>query len=152
MHLIGPAVFFIDFINDDNGLQIELQCFLQNKSCLRHRAFKCINKQTNTIGHFQNTFYLASKIGVTRCINDINFYAFIFYRCVFRKDGNASFTFQIIAIHDELTGFLVFAEDLGSMQDFVDQCCFTMVNVSNDGDVSDIHKFFLLKGIEDNRL
>ena len=152
MHFVGPTVFFIYLINDNDWFQIKLQCFLQNESCLWHRTFKCINKQTNTIGHFQNTFNFATKVGVTRCVNNINLYAFIFYRCVFRKNGNASFTFQIIAIHDELTGFLVFAEDLGSMQDFVDQCCFTMVNVSNDGDVSDIHKFFLLKGIEDNRL
>src|SRR6516164_9073291 len=103
--------------------------FLQYKARLRHGAFKGIDKQQYTISHFKYTLYFATKISVTWSIDYIYLNSFILNGSIFAKDGNSSFFFKFVAIHDQFTSILVFAEDFCSMENFIHQCGFTMVNV-----------------------
>jgi hypothetical protein len=109
---------------------------------LRHRAFKSINEKANAIRHFQNPFHLTTEVGVTRGINYINFYTLVSYRCVLAEDRDPSLALQVIAIHDQVTGFLVIPENLCGVQDLVYQGSLTVVNVGNDCDISYFHIIF----------
>ena len=43
IHFLGTTVRLIHLIHDNNGLQTDLQSFLQDETCLRHRTFKGIH-------------------------------------------------------------------------------------------------------------
>ena len=73
------------------------------------------------------------------CVDYIDFYILVCDRCIFTEDGDPAFAFEIIAVHDEFTRFLVVAEDLGGVQNFVYQGCFSVVYVGDDCYIPDIH-------------
>ena len=73
---------------------------------------------------------------MARRIDDIDMRAFVFDSRVFGQNGNAAFFFKIVAVHHALVDFLVFPEGAGLTQQLVNQGCFTVVNVGNDGDVT----------------
>jgi hypothetical protein len=48
-----------------------------------------------------------------------------------------------MVIHDQLTCFLIIPKNLGGMQNFVHQGSFSVVNVGDDSNVSNIHEGLL---------
>ena len=139
MHLIGPAVWLIYLVDHHNRMQVELQGLLEYKTRLRHRPFKGIHQQDYPVGHFQYPLYFSAEIRVTRGVDHIDFYIFIGNRSILTEYGDAPLTLQIVGVHDQITGFLVIPEYLGGMQDLVNQRGLTMVNVGNNGYISDFH-------------
>ena len=139
MHFIGTAIRFIHFIDHHDRMQIQLQGFLQYETGLRHRTFKGIHQQNHPIGHFKYTLHLTSEIGVARGIDHIDLVSTVHHRSVLGKDGDAALTFQVVTVHDQLPCLLVFTKNLCGVQDLVHQGCFSVVNVGDNGYVSDIH-------------
>ena len=117
-------------------MQIKRKCFFKNKACLRHTALKCIYQNKNTIYHFEYTLNLAAKIGVAGGINNIYFDIVIKKRCVFGKNGDASFFFKVVIIHNSFINLLIFAEYSALAEKPVYKGCFAVVNVSYYGDVT----------------
>ena len=107
MHFIGTAICFINLIDNHNWLQMQLQCFLQHKTSLWHGAFKSIHQKYNAIRHFQYTFHFTTKVTMARCVNHIYFDAVVGNSSVFGENGNATFLFKIIAVHDQFTCILI---------------------------------------------
>ena len=62
VHFIGTAVGLIYFVDDNDRLQIQLQCFLQYKTGLWHWSFKSIYEQQHTICHFNHPLYFTAKV------------------------------------------------------------------------------------------
>ena len=79
--LFGSAVGFIDFVDNDDGLQSDFKCFLQHETCLRHGAFKGIDEEEAAVRHVENAFHLASEVGVSRGVDDV-------YLCLAIADGH----------------------------------------------------------------
>ena len=99
-----------------------------------------IHDEEHAVDGAQNPFHLRAEIGVPRRINNIDFAIAIFDRCVFRVDRNAALFFLITGIHHKLTHGFMSSERAALFEERVNQCGFTVVNVSDDGDVSDCHK------------
>ena len=57
---------------------------------------------------------------------------------VFRKNGYTSFTLQVVVIQNQFTVGLVVAEQVSRQHHLVHQSCFSVVNVSNNGNVSNV--------------
>ena len=114
------------------------QRFLQNKTRLRHAAFRRIYQKDNTVHHFEYTLYLAAEIRVPRGIDDVDFHTFIMCRCIFGQNGDAAFPFQGVAVHNTLFYDLVFAVYTALFEHFVDQRGLAMVNVSNNRNIAQI--------------
>ena len=51
LYLVRTAVEFIYFVDHHDGLQTQLQGFLQHEACLRHRPLEGINQQQHTVCH-----------------------------------------------------------------------------------------------------
>ena len=134
--LFGAAVGFVHLVDHHDGFQSDLQSLLQDKACLRHRAFKGIDEQDAAVGHIEHTFHLSAKIGVARCVNDIDFGVFVSDGNVFRQDGDTPFPFQVVIVENKFSGVLVFSEQIARQQHFVDECGFAVVDVGNNRNVS----------------
>ena len=75
-----------------------MQCFLEHKTCLRHRTFKGIYEENATIGHVEHTLYFTPEVGVTWSVDDIDFCILVVNRNVLRKNGDTTFTFEVVII------------------------------------------------------
>ena len=60
---------------------------------------------------------------------------------VLGQDRNAAFAFQVVGIHHALGHLLVVAECMCLAQQEVNQRCFPMVNMGNNGNVSEVCSF-----------
>ena len=126
----------VDLIDTDNDRKAEFQRFFQYKFCLRHRPFKGIDYKNDTVYHFEDTFYFAAEISMSRGINNIYFNIIIMNGCIFRKDGNTTFSFNIIGVHNTFRNFLIFSEDSALFEQFIHDGCFSVIDVGNDCNIS----------------
>ena len=76
VNFLRTAVRLIHLINYNDRLQTQLQSLLQHKTSLRHRTLESVDKKQTAVRHIEYTLYLATKIRVTRGIEDIDFSTF----------------------------------------------------------------------------
>ena len=76
---------------------------------------------------------------MARGVNDVDFITVVKDRGLLRRDGDATFMFLVARVHDEsLAHFrLVVAESVRLFKKPVDERGFAVVDVGDDGDVSD---------------
>ncbi len=116
---------------------VQLQRLAQHKFRLRHRPLKRIHHQHNAIYHFQHAFHFAAKIGMSRCIYNIDFHIAILHGCIFGKYSYAALPFDIAAIHHPLLYHLICAESSALAKQLVYKRSFPMVNMGDNCDISD---------------
>src|SRR5690606_13139055 len=141
VYFIGAAVFFVDLVNYHDGLQSQVKRFAQHEADLGHGTFKGVHQQNYPVGQFKHTFHLSAEVGVAGSVNDIDFNAFVSYGNVFGNDSDPSFTFQVVIVQDQVLEFLVVTKNFRSVNDFVHQGGFSVVNVSDNRYVSDFLHF-----------
>ena len=148
-HLFGTGVGTVDLVDDDNRFEIELERLVEHEPGLGKGAFGGVDQKQNAVGHIEYAFDLPAEVAVPGCVDDIDFAVFVTDTDIFCQNGDAAFAFNIVAVEETLMHFLIFAENFCLFDDFVDKRGFAMVDVCNDGDVSDVlHKeglFPLLK-------
>ncbi|EJW97507.1 hypothetical protein EVA_14391 [gut metagenome] len=137
IHFIRAAVGFVYLVDYHNRFQTDFQGFLQNKASLRHRAFKRVYQQDTSVCHVQHTFHFTAEVAVPRSVDDVNFGAVVVDGYVFGKNGYTPFALQVVVIQDKVTTILVVAE-IARQQHLVNQCCFPMVYMGNDCNVSNV--------------
>ena len=138
VHFLGTAVGLVHLVDHHDGFESDLQRLLQHESGLWHRSLEGVNQQDTTVCHIEYAFYLATKVGVPRSINDIDLGALVIDRHVLRQDGDAALALQVVVVQDQFTGILVLSKQIACQQHFVDKRSLTVVYVSNDGDVANI--------------
>ena len=75
------------------------------------------------------------------CIDDIDVHAFILHRAVLRQNGDAALFFQVVGIHHALGDMLVRGESASLLQQLVHQGGLAVVNVGDDGDITELAGF-----------
>src|SRR5699024_7119549 len=104
-----------------------------------------IHEQHHTVNHGQAAFDFATEVGVSWGINDVN-RDVLTVRCwtriehggVLGQDGDALFFFEFTGVHHTIFSFFVVSECAGCGQHCVDQGGFSVVYVSDDGDIAKI--------------
>ena len=137
IHLFGAAVGLIDFVDDDDRLQANLQGFLQHEARLRHRSFEGIDEQQAAVGHVQDALHLAAEVRVARRVDDVYLRVLVVDADVLREDGDASLALQLVVVEHEFARLLVLAEEITCQEHFIYESCLAVVNVCYDGYVPD---------------
>jgi hypothetical protein len=115
---------------------------------LRHWAIHCVNDQQNGVYHGHYTFNFTTEVGVPRGINDVDTVVIPFDSGVFSEDGNPTLFLQIVGVHHAFGGFsTLITEGTGLLQQLINQGSFTMVNVRDDGDITQIFDHNFASGI-----
>ena len=112
LHLVGAAVGLVHLVDDNDGLETQLQCLLQHKTRLGHGALEGVHQQQAAVGHVEHALNFAAKVAVTRGVDDVDFVAVVGNGYVLGQDGDAALTFQVIAVQDLSTHILVVAEQV----------------------------------------
>ena len=143
-HLVQGAVRFrirlVDLVQHDNRAQAQGQRLGGYEFCLRHRAFGGIDQQHDTVDHAQDPLHLAAEIGVAGGIHDIDAHAIMFNAGTFGQNGDAAFTFDVVAVHRAFGGGLIVAVGAGLFEKLVNERCLAMVDVRDNGDVAKLHR------------
>ena len=69
-------------------------------------------------------------------VDDIDFCILIKNSSIFGENGDSSFSLNVVGVHDSLSYFLIGTEHTALFQKLIDQSGFTMVYMSDDGNVS----------------
>ena len=112
LDLFGIAVGLVDLVDYHDRLETKLQRLLQYEPGLRHRSFEGVNDEQHPLGHVQDPLHLTPEIGVAGSVYDVDLDIPVTYRDILRQDRYASFTFEGIAVENQLTHVLVVAEKL----------------------------------------
>ena len=75
---------------------------------------------------------------MARGVNDVDLVLAVLHGGVLGGDGDAALTLQIVGVHDAVLRNLVFAVNTGLLEQAVDQGSLTVVNVCDDGYVSQL--------------
>ena len=138
-HFVRPRVRLVDLVDDDNRPEADFQSLGEHEFGLRHRAFGGIDQKDGTIHHIQNTFHFAAKIGVAGRIHNIDTRILPVQRCDLGKNGNAALALQIVGVHGAFVNLRVVAERAGGLEQHIDKSGLSMINVRDDGDISQGH-------------
>ncbi len=97
------------------------------------------------VHHRQNTFHLAAEIGVSGRIDNVEAQIVVQNRSAFGENGDAALALKVIAVHGALGHLLIIAESAGLAKHSVNQCRFAVVDVGDDGYVTECHVSFAMR-------
>ncbi len=141
-HLVRTGVLAVDLVDDYNDLRALLHRLLEHELRLRLRAVVRIDHEQDAVDHAHDALDLAAEVGVAGGVHDVDVVAVVLERGVLGTDGDAFFALQVHGVHHALVRFLVGAEGAGLAQQAIDERGLAMIDVGDDGDVSDlIHKW-----------
>ncbi len=72
-HFLRARVRTVDFVDDDDGLEIGFERLHQNVTGLREGAFAGIHQQHDAVDDLERAFDLAAEIAVAGGVDDIDF-------------------------------------------------------------------------------
>jgi len=75
---------------------------------------------------------------VTRGVDDVDLHALVADRGVLRENGDALLALEVVGVHHPFGDVLVATEGARLPQQVIDERGLAMVNVSDDGDVTDV--------------
>ena len=76
---------------------------------------------------------------MARRVDDVDAMTFPLHRSALGQNGDAALALQIVGVHGALVHMLIVADGAGLFQQLIDQRGLAVVDVSNNGDVTDIH-------------
>jgi len=71
-------------------------------------------------------------------INNVDFGIVPVDSGVLGENGDAALTLQIVGVHDALNRYSAFTEYVGLLEHTVNQCGFTMIDVGDNCDITDV--------------
>ena len=128
----------VDLVDDDDRLQAERERLLGDEAGLRHRPFEGVDEEQHRVDHRQHALDLAAEVGVAGRVDDVDVGALPLDRAVLGQDRDAALALEVVRVHDALGDLLVGAEGAALAQQLVDQRRLAVVDVGDDGDVSDL--------------
>ena len=135
-HPVRACAFPVDLVHNDNRDQALCKCLLRDEACLRHWPLYGIHKEQDAIDHGEHPLNLAAEVCVPGRVDDVDPVVVPVDGRVFRKDSNAALTLQVIGIHDAIRHSGARPEGSGMLQHLVDQCGLTMIDVSDDRNIT----------------
>ena len=137
---LGPRVGLVDLVDADDRLQADLQRLADDELGLRHRPFGGVDQHDRAVDHREDALDLAAEIGVAGRVDDVDAHVLPHDRGRLGEDGDAALALEVVGIHHPLGDALVVAERAGLLQQAVDERRLAVVDVGDDGDVSQFHE------------
>ncbi len=140
-HLGRTCVRPVDLVDDDDRLQADLERLGDHEFGLRQRSLGGIDQHQRAVNHVEDALDLAAEIGMAGGVDDVDAGVLPLHRGCLRQNGDTALALQIVGVHGALRHLLVFPEGAGLLQQPVDEGGLAMVDVGDDGDVTDVHGY-----------
>ncbi len=126
----------VNLVDHHDRLQTLGKCLLGHETGLRHRAVYRVNQQQHGVNHGEYALNFTTEVGVTWGIHDVDAVVVPADRSVLGENGDATFPFQIIGVHDPFLTFRGAVQGTGLLQQLVHQRGFAVVNVRNNRNIA----------------
>ena len=136
--IIHTLIGAVNLIDDHNRLELLFKRLTQHILRLRHRPFKCIDKQQNAVHHIENALHLAAKVRMSRRIHNIDLDIVVENRSILRKNCNSPLALDIPRVHHALIDLLIRAKNVTLTQHCIDQGRLTVIDMCNNGNVAQL--------------
>ena len=134
-------ILFIDLVDEQDRTQAEFQRLAEDETGLGHRPFAGIDEQDDRIDRLDDALDLAGEIGMSWGVHDVDLDALVDDGTVLGVDGDAAFTFQVVAVHDAVHDLFIGTEYIALAQECVHQRGFSSVDMGDDGYIDDLFFF-----------
>jgi hypothetical protein len=142
VHLVddlGDArVRAVDLVDHEDHGQAALQGLAQDEARLRQRPLGCVDQEQHAVDHGQAALHLSAEVGMARRVDDVELHVAVADGRVLGQDRDALLALEVARVHDALVHVLVGAEGAGLPEHGVDEGGLPVVDVGDDGDVSEI--------------
>ncbi len=139
-NVLMALVRAIDLVDHDDGTHATLQRLGDDELGLRERAFRGVDQHNDAVDHIEDALDLAAEVGVARRIDDVDARVLPDDGGALGKDGDPALALQVIGIHGAFSDALPLAEGARLLEHFVDEGGLAVVDVSDNGDVSELHQ------------
>ena len=136
--LLGISTGTVDLVDDDHDGEAGVDGVAQHEAGLGHRTLKSVDEQQRAIGHAQHALDFAAEVGVAGGIDDVDLDVVIIDGNVLGENGDAALALLIVGVEHAVLHLLVGAKGAGGAQQLVAQSSLAMVDVGDDGDVSQV--------------
>ena len=144
-NFFNTSIRAVSLVHRNDHWKFRLKCFSQHEAGLRKWAFRGIDKQHDAINHGQPALNLATEVSVTRGVNNVDdqisavlALALAVNRSILGQNGDAALALLVVGVHDAVRVVAVFAECAGLFQHAVDEGGFAVVNVGDDGYITEL--------------
>lgn len=151
---VGAGAVSVDLVDHDDRGKSHGKGFLRDETRLRHRSLDRVYQQQHRVDHRQDAFYLATEIGVSRSVDDIDTKFLPAARLspvdrgILRQNSDAAFLFELVRVHDPFANFGTAVERSRLTQQLVDQRGFTVVDMRDDCDIAQIVSLRAHRGLQ----
>ena len=144
-HRVGLGAGLVDLVDHHDGLEAQGQGLLGHEAGLGHGAFLCVDQQHHAVNHRQRPLDLTAEVGVAGGVDDVDVRALPGHCAVLGQDGDATLALNGVVVHHRVDDLLVLGKGARLTQQLVHHGGLAVVNVGDDGDVSDLlaHSYFL---------
>ena len=136
--LFGVGAGAVDLVDDNHDVQTGVDGMTQDEARLGHGALEGVDQQERTVRHAQHALDLAAKVGMAGGVDDVDLYAVVVDGDVLGKNRDAALALLVVGVEHALLHLLVGAEGAGGAQELVTQGGLAVVDVGDDGDVSQV--------------
>ncbi len=149
LHLLWSFLEFrnqaVDLVNEQGRLDALAECLAQDRFGLWHGTLDSVDDDERTVDCTHRTRHVATEVDVARRIDQVDQVVGVFvlvgHRNVCRVDGNPTFLLVFFRVHRELFAGSLIRDHARTREEVVRKRCFSVVNVSGDGDVPDVLRF-----------
>src|SRR5699024_9454714 len=141
----NTSIRAVSLVHRNNHWKVSLKCFRQYEADLRKWAYRGSRKKHDAINHGHPTLYLATEVSVTRGVNNVDdqisavlALALAVNRSILGQNGDAALALLVVGGHDAVRVVAVFTECAGLLQHAVDEGGFVVVNVGDDGYITEL--------------
>ena len=127
----------VDLVDDKDHGQRLLQGLLQDEARLGQGPLAGVDQKDRPVDEVEAPLHLAAEIGVSRRVHDVDLGCAVPDGGVLRHDRDAALALEIHGVHDALHELLVGPEDAALPEHAVHERCLAVVDVGDDGDISD---------------
>jgi hypothetical protein len=140
--LVDALVGAVDLVDHHDDPVAQLQRAAEHEAGLGHGALRRVHQQYDAVDHLEDALHLAAEVGVARGVHNVDLDAFVFDGRVLGQNGDAALPLQIAGVHDPVHDLLIGAVDAALLEHLVHQRGLAVVDVGDDGDIS---QFFILQ-------
>ena len=136
--LVDPCVGPIDLVDDEDHRQPGLERLAQDEARLWQRPFARVHEQQHAVHHRQRALDLTTEVGVPRRVDDVDLDVAEPNGGVLGQDRDALLALEIHRVEDAVGDLLVLPKRPGLPEHRVDQRRLAMIDMRDDGYVTEI--------------
>jgi hypothetical protein len=137
-HLGDPRVGPVHLVDHEDHRQAGGQRLAQHEPGLRQRPLAGVHQQQHAVDHGQATLHLTAEVGVAGRVDDVDGQPAVPHRGVLGQDRDALLPFQVAGVEHPFGHVGVGAERARLPQHGVDQRGLAVVDVRDDGHVTQV--------------